>query len=105
MDGWRCIASNPQTGVSTWVKEEEDGVLVQTRQDVSALLDANRAEANVASSGWAGDYHRIARIPVAMMHDKNQYIADAIRADDDNAVRRFLNDSDNQRLRTKGGRV
>lgn len=105
MSDWRCIAHNPASGVSTWVKEEPDGLLVQERQDISVLLDQNRAERNIASSGWKGDYHSIARIPLAMMHEKGSALAQAVAEQDSAWVSRFLNDSDNSNLRTKEGRV
>jgi hypothetical protein len=109
MSDWVCVASNPVSGVSTWIKPDPDtpdGVLIQERQDVSALLDANKAQKNVASSNWKGDgLHSVARIPLAMLHAKDSYIGDAIREQDDKAVSRFLNDSDNEYLRTKGGNI
>lgn len=105
MSDWECVRNNPQTGVSTWIKREPDGILVQTRQDMSALLDANVAEQNVASNNWNGDYHRVARLPSEMLYSSDSYIGDAIRADDDTAVRRFLNDSEHTKLRTKAGKL
>ncbi len=103
MNGWQCVASNPVSGVSTWVKEEDDGLLVQTRQDVSALLDKNMAQRNVAANHWRGDYHCIAALPLEMMHSTD--LGRAIQEGDDSYVDRFLNDGDNSKLRTKEGRV
>lgn len=105
LDGWTRVEYNPVSGVSTWIKVEGDKTLVQERQDVSKLLDENMAQRNIASGGWAGDYHSVARIPLAMLHAKGGYIGDAVREGDDKAVARFLNDSDNGKLRTKEGRL
>lgn len=106
--GWVKIAENPQTGVSTWIAPDPDdpeGVIVQSRQNVSTLLDKNAAERNLARPGWGGDWHKVASLPSSMMYDRGNYIADAVAADDHNAVRKFLNDSDNQKLRTKEGNL
>lgn len=100
---WVCCTSNPNTGVSTWAMRDGDDVIFQTRQDVSILLDLNRAERNMASVGWKGDYHKIASIPVAQMYDG--YFHEAVKSQDEKAVKRFLNDSDNSKLRTKEGRL
>jgi hypothetical protein len=105
MSDWTCVEYNPVSGVSTWIKIEGDKTLVQERQDVSKLLDDNTAQRNVTSPGWKGDYHSLARLPLAMLHAKGGLLHDAMKAGDDERVKRFLNDSDNSRLRTKEGRV
>lgn len=108
MSGGVKIAENPLTGVSTWIypdPDNDDGVIIQEQQDVAALLDENTALRNIAADGWKGDYHSIARIPLAMAHDPNAAIHHAMREGDDKWVSKFLNDSDNGKLRTKGGNV
>lgn len=105
MSDWRCIASNPLSGVSTWVKYEEDGVLVQERQNLDALLDENKAQRNLAQNNWRGDWHSVARIPLSMLHSKTEAVSDAVREGDTDWVRRFLNNSENEKLRTKDGRL
>ena len=105
MSDWYCVAYNAQSGVSTWHKEEEDGLVVQTRQDMSVLLDENTAQRNMAQSGWQGDYHSVARIPSALFYDKQNPLAEAIRAGDDKFVAKTLNDGDNIKLRTKEGSI
>ena len=101
---WTCIAHNPQSGVSTWVTWDDEGVVIEERQDVAALLDENKALASMASDGWKGDgLHSVARAPLAMVHDDKHYLGGAMKAGDDKAVAKFLNDSENRHLRTKGG--
>lgn len=106
-DGWECVASNPETGVSTWMVFDDDGdIILQTRQEVSGLLDENRALANMASDNWAGEgMYSVARIPTEMAYDPNHILGGAMLANDDRVVRRVLNDSDYSKLRTKGGRL
>ena len=103
---WHCIGSNPASGVSTWIQADGDSVNIQTRQDVSALLDENTAIRNVTAQGWKGDgLHSIARIPLSMLHDVKSPLGEAVKEGDDTYVARFLNNSDFARLRTKEGRV
>lgn len=104
-DGWTCIARNPESGVSTWaMRGEGDDVYIQERQDLSALLDENKAIRNMSSQTWKGDgLHSVARIPLAMLHDKADGVGRAIDQHDNKWVTRFLNDSDNENLRTKSG--
>lgn len=100
---WRMLSNNPQTGVSTWGMREGDDFVIQTRQDASALLDENTAIRNVTSPGWRGDYHSIARIPTVAMYDGSFH--EAAKDGDEPWVKRFLNNSDNAKLRTKEGNL
>lgn len=103
VDGWTRVEYNPLSGVSTWIKVEGEVTLVQERQDIDKLLDENAAQRNIAQAGWQGDYHSVARIPVALLHSKDFYLGDAMRAGDEKAVSKFLNDGDNAKFRTKHG--
>lgn len=103
---WHCIGHNPASGVSTWIQADGDDVNIQTRQDLSALLDENTAIRNVTQRGWKGEgLHSIARIPLSMLHDTKSSLGEAVRAGDDTYVAKFLNDSNFEKLRTKEGRV
>lgn len=105
--GWTCVAYNPISGVSTWLKPDGDeDLLVQERQDIRALLDENQALRSIAAPDWKGDgLHSVARIPLAMLHDDQSLLGGAVMANDDKVVARLLNDSDYRKLRTKDGRI
>jgi hypothetical protein len=81
--------------------DEKDQAVIETRQDVTDLLDANRAEANEASGNWRGDMHKVASIPLNVYYDLKQKGI----IDDAKAFKRWLNDPENRYFRTKGGRV
>ena len=103
---WQCIANNEQTGVSTWILDDGEDVHIQTRQDVSKLLDENTAIRNVTESGWKGDgMHSVARVPLAMLHDNLAGIGQAVREQDDAYIAKVLNDGDYSKLRTKEGNI
>lgn len=103
LNEWIKIDENPQSGVSTWILDDGEEVTVQTRQDMGALLDQNRAERNMKADGWQGDWHSVARIPLAMLHDTA--MGDALRAGDDKWINGKLNDSEFANLRTKEGKL
>jgi len=103
LNEWIKIDENAQSGVSTWLYDDGEELTIQTRQDMGALLDENRAEANLKDDNWQGDWHSVARIPVSMLHDTA--FGDAIRAGDDQWITGKLNDSDFEYLRTKKGKI
>lgn len=101
---WVKIAENPQSGVSTWAMSEGEDIHIQERQDLSVLLDENKALMNMSNKTWKGDkLHSVARIPLVMLHDKNSGIGEAMREGDETYIKKVLNDGDNVNLRTKGG--
>lgn len=95
-----------KTGRTVWARENGDGTTTyRTDYPVDATIEANLAARNAASTGWAGDYHRIASIPLGVLHNENLGLVEAMRQDDMKYVSRFLNDSDNRAWRTKSGNV
>jgi hypothetical protein len=104
LNEWVCWANNPESGVSTWVLDDGEDLHIQTRQDVTALLDENTAQRNIAQSGWKGDgMHSVARVPLSMLHDPNGQFLPAMQEGDDRHIAKLLNDSDYGALRTKDG--
>lgn len=109
-NGWYCIACNSVSGVSTWVTQDPDGgpddAIIQERQDIRAILDKNKAQRNMAKTGWAGEgLHSVAKVPLVMMHDKSFGIQEAAIDGDDKYIASVLNNSDYQGLRTKEGKL
>ena len=91
------------TGRSVW--SYFDGQQTHYRIDypVTELIEQNKSEANAAPSGWAGDWHKIASVPLNVLHSSG--LDEAMTARDNKFVSKFLNDSDNRAWRTKKGRV
>ena len=83
-----------------WDEDKEQAV-IETRQEVTDLLDANKAEANEASTGWKGDMHKVASIPLNVYYDLKQKGI----IDDPKAFKRWLNSPENRFFRTKLGKV
>jgi hypothetical protein len=43
---------------------ESGAITIESRQDVTLAVEANKADFNAAPERWAGDMHRVAAIPV-----------------------------------------
>jgi len=81
---------------------ETQGFAIETRQDVSAILDVNKeAEKHFTGKNFGDGWARVASIPMVIYMDlKRQGIAD-----DPVRLRKWLNDRDNMAFRTRGGKV
>ena len=100
----RIIHQNAETGITQFWHEHENGdVTLQTQQDITQIAAANRELYNQVDekAGWKGDMHRVASIPISVYYDLK---AKGI-VDDPVAMKRWLNDPENQVFRTRPGRV
>ena len=88
---------------TVWARSNPDGsTTYRTDYAVDDTIEANRTVRNAAGKGWAGDWHRVASIPMGVYYDK---LHDAVQQDDMRFVNRFLNDGDNSAWRTKDGKL
>jgi hypothetical protein len=98
----RLIDRDPVTGVETWFHfdEADESFTLEDRQsDVTPILESNKTDLVAARSDWKGDMHRVACIPLTLLHDlKKKGILD-----DAKAFKRWLADPENRHFRTKGG--
>lgn len=85
---------------------ETQGFVIETRQDISDLIELNKAVVN-DNDGWKGDLHHVAHIPLVVLADlaKQGIVTTGGQILDDARFRRWLNDRDNQVFRVKRGRV
>jgi hypothetical protein len=99
----RLFDYDPLTGITRWFHfdEAEDAFYIETEQETQGLVDQNRREANEASSGWSGDWHKVASIPLTIYMDlvKKGIVYDQ------NELKKWLNDPNNAYFRTKHGSV
>lgn len=93
---------DPLSGITSYWHYDEatDTALIEKRQDVSDILDANKAEFN-ADHGRYGEWTKVASIPLSVYYDLK---AKGI-VDDPVAMKRWLNDADNRFFRTRPGNV
>ena len=100
---WQLVDHDFQLKRTVWMRTNADGTTTaRTDYAVDDTIEANKAMRAEASSKWAGDWHKVASIPLNVFHDQ---LAEASRQDDDKFINRWLNDSDNRAWRTKGGNV
>lgn len=102
---WTLHEWDPATGRTVWTYFDGEKTVVRTDTPVAQSLEENLIARNTASSGWQGDYHRIASVPMQLLYDDNLGLNKAIQQGDDKYLSRWLNDSDNKGWRTKDGRV
>lgn len=93
---------DPILGIKRTFHGEEDGngFVIQTTQETEDIVEANKAAYNDAPDRW-GEFTRVASIPISIYFDlKKKGIAD-----DDAAMKRWLEDPDNRFFRTRAGRL
>ena len=77
-----------------------DEFLIETIQETEDIVEANKAAYNDAPDRW-GEWTRVASIPLSIYYDlKKKGIAD-----DEVALKKWLNDPSNRFFRTRGGNL
>lgn len=85
----------------------EGGLILKTSQDVTDIVEKNKAEFNQSSvhDKW-GDLTKIASIPLTVIDTLNaKGIMRGFAVINEKEFRKFLNDPDNRFFRTRAGRV
>lgn len=100
----RVVSQNDLIGQKQIMHFHEDGgITLETKQDATEIIKANRQTYNQVDerAGWKGEFHRVASIPMSVWFQlKQQGILD-----DQAALKRWLNDSNNAAFRTRPGKV
>lgn len=102
---WTLFDFDPVTERAVWQMFDGEKVVFRVDTPVHKAIEQNTIARNNASTGWKGDYHRVASVPMQLLYDENLGLNKAILQGDDQYLSRWLNDSDNSAWRTKEGRV
>lgn len=102
---WTLFDYDPITERSVWSKFDGEKVIFRIDTPVHKAIEHNARVRNDTPTGWKGDYHRIASVPMQLLYDENLGLNKAIQNGDDKYLSRWLNDADNASWRTKEGRV
>lgn len=102
---WELVKWDAVTGRTVWSMYDGEKVIIRTDTPVAATLEQNALFRNAEPSGWQGDYHRIASVPMSLLYDANVGLNEAMTQGDDKYLSRWLNDGQNRAWRTKEGRV
>ena len=86
----------------------DNGKVIETKQDVSDIIERNKQEYNTNTSKWGNDVfdNKIASIPMTVVDDLNKKgIMRGFHVLDQKKFFAWLNDPDNRFFRTKQGRI
>jgi hypothetical protein len=93
-------------GRHTIAHATDDGIVLETKQDVSAILEANKREYNASDGKFESVVTKVASLPLTVIDDLNRKgIMQGFSVKDDKAFRAFLNHPDNRFFRTHPGKI
>lgn len=102
-DKWILLAYDAVLKRKLWFKETKEGIVeTHVEDDVSDIVEANKASFNDSENKRWGGGKVVASIPTSLYFDK---IVPAKLNGDDAYIKRWLNDSDNRAYRTFKGKV
>ena len=90
----------------TLAHESDDGIILETRQDVSQIVEANKRQMNESSRKFDEVITHVARLPLTVIDDLNHKgVMRGFQVLDQKAFKTFLNHPDNRFFRTHSGRI
>lgn len=93
-------------GRYTVAHESDDGIILETKQDVSHIVEANKRKLNESDGTFKDAATHVATIPLTVMDDLNrQGILQGFKVLDEVRFKAFLNHPDNRFFRTHPGRI
>ena len=102
------LSRDPDAGTVDYFHVLEDGKewAVETRQDVTGLVEVNKARQNEDTGRW-GELKQVAYIPLVVLENlqRKGIIDSMFNIKNDPGFRKWLNDSSNRHFRCKLGRV
>lgn len=102
-NGFTLVDHDMETGRTVWSYFDGEKDIYRVDYPVDNTIKENAEARAEAGTGWKGDWHRIASIPLNVVHASG--FADAITQNDNKFLSKFLNDGDNRAWRTKEGKV
>jgi len=93
-------------GRYTVAHETDDGVILETKQDVSTIIEANKKQYNEAEKKFDDVITHVARLPLTLIDDLNRKgIMRGFQVVDQTRFKAFLNNPDNRFFRTHPGHI
>jgi hypothetical protein len=92
----------------TYFADGDGGIVIQTSQDITALIEENKAQYNSTDERkrWGDGWEKIGSIPLSMIQTLNQMgIMKGFAIVDQKKMKAFLNDPENRHFRTRPGRI
>ena len=99
----RELGYDPLTKVRSMFHDEGDGFITEERQDVTEILDANKAEFNEHDerTPWNKEINKVASIPLTVWEELTRKGI----AQDQKKLLAWLDHPDNRAFRTRPGRL
>ena len=80
--------------------------VIKKTQDVAPYIDQNKVERNNQNSGWKGDLHKVASVPLVIIEQWcKEFGCNILQTENRHLLMLKLRDRDNSKLRTKEGRI
>jgi hypothetical protein len=79
---------------------DKDEAIIQKTQDVSGIIETNKAEFNAAPERW-GEWSKVGSIPLSVYYELERKGI----LQDQKALAKWLNDPDNRAFRTRPGTI
>ncbi len=93
-------------GRVTVAHETDDGVVLETKQDVTGIVEVNKKQFNDSDGRFQDGWTHIARLPLTVIDDLNRKgVMQGMRVVDTARFKSFLNHPDNRFFRTHPGRL
>lgn len=102
-NGFTLVDHDKKTGRTVWSYFDGEKDIYRIDYPVEETIKENAEARAAAGTNWKGEFHRIASIPLNIVHASG--FADAISQKDDKFLSKWLNDGDNRAWRTKEGKV
>lgn len=98
----RLITDDALTGIKTYLEYDgtDDNAVIRKEQDVTGIVESNRAAFDAAPKRW-GDMTHVGRIPLTVYYELERK---GILNDQD-ALRKWLNDPENAMWRVRPGTI
>jgi hypothetical protein len=94
------------SGRVTVAHETDDGVILETKQDVSDIIEANKRQFNDSDGKFEDVLTHIARLPLTVIDELNRKrVMQGFKVVDQKAFNAFLNHPDNRFFRTHPGHI
>lgn len=79
---------------------------IERSQDVEGYFDRNQRERSNQVSGWKGDFHKVASIPINLIDQWNkEFGCNVLLKENRHLLMMKINDRDYSKVRTKEGKV
>ena len=90
----------------TVAHDTDDGVILETRQDVSQIIEANKKQYNETANKYDDVITHVARLPLTVVDDLNRKrVMQGFKVIYSKAFKAFLNHPDNRFFRTHPGHI